>query len=557
MLSHLYIKDLAIVTSLAVEFASGMTSLTGETGAGKSILIDALGLVLGDRADNSLIRSGSERTEVSAVFDLSDAPRAAAWLEQQALDDGDECILRRVLVRSGSSRAYINGSPVPLKSLQALGELLVDIHGQHAHQSLLRPEQQRLLLDAFAGNRAQRKKVKQLFNDWQTARQQLETLAATALERNEHLELLQFQIDELSRLGLSPGEIEQLDQDQRLLSNASLLLQQCTRIDQLLNAEEGSVRTLLSSANRELSEILPMDPALNECQELLEGATIQIDEAISSLRSYADGVELDPLRLEQVEQQLGELHDLARKYHCRPVELPARLQTLQEELAQIEHSDLQLEALRQQVAGLEADYLAQAGILREEREAAARRLEKAVTEQIRTLAMPDGRMEIRLQPLEQSQYAAHGMDRVAFLVSTNPGQPPQPLAKVASGGELSRLSLAIQIATIGCNPVPTLIFDEVDVGIGGGVAEIVGRLLRQLGGKQQILCVTHLPQVAAQGHHHLLILKENDKAGVRSGVTPLTGEARVNEIARMLGGIKITEQTLAHAREMIGRQTDP
>jgi DNA repair protein RecN (Recombination protein N) len=550
MLSRIHIKDLAIVTALEVEFHQGLTALTGETGAGKSILIDALGLVLGDRADNGMIRSDSLRAEITAVFRPEPRSPAHQWLEQHSLDSGEECILRRVLMRDGPSRAFINGSPVPVKSLLALGEHLVDIHGQHAHQSLLRRDQQRILLDEYGGNAEQCNRVTQLYRQWSEAAQRLTKLEAATQERAERLELLRYQIDELSRLELTPEELEELDRDQRRLGAAGRLQQQCAELLTALYEEEDSVTTRLTRASRELDEILTLEPRLSDCQALMEAADIQLREAISNLRQYAQEIELNPQRLEQIEQRLADIHDLARKYRCRPEELPQRLDSLSAECETLENADLQLDKLAQETKRLKQEYLKQAASLSQRRQQAAERMQQEVSEGIQALGMPHGEMQVQIEHLGMDRASATGLDRIEFLVSANPGMAPQPLAKVASGGELSRISLALQVATIRWAQVPTLIFDEVDVGIGGAVAEIVGRVLRQLGEQRQVLCVTHLAQVAAQGRHHLRIVKDAPGETVVTSVHQLDGETRVQEIARMLGGMDITSRTLAHAREM-------
>ena len=551
MLTRLHIKDLAIVTTLDAEFSDGMTSLTGETGAGKSILIDALGLALGDRADTGMIRAGCDRAEITAVFQLTEPGGANQWLMQQALDAGGECILRRVLVREGHSRAFINGSPATLKSIQSLGEQLVDIHGQHAHQSLLRADHQRALLDGYAGNRERCDSVANLFREWRQAAAEKETVSKTLDERRARLDLLRFQIDELTTLALGSAEVEEIDREQRRLSGAGQMRIQCTHILDLLDEEDASARTRLIHANAELDQMIQLEPTLADCREMLESAAIQIDEAVDTLKDYAETIELDPKRLARVEQRLEEIQDFARKYRCRPQELPERLAALQQDFDEIGHIDSRLEQLEQRCAELEQRYLAQSEALHEARTSAAEKLGKTVSKDIRKIGMPDGKVKILVEKQPEGKATVNGMDRISFLVSTNPGQPPQPLAKIASGGELSRISLAIQVATIRCGSIPTLIFDEVDVGIGGGVAEIVGRLLRNLGEGRQVLCVTHLPQVAARGQHHLLIRKRSGKNGVMAEIGTLEGDARVREVARMLGGIDITENTLAHANEMI------
>ena len=556
MLTHLHIKDLAIISSLELEPAAGMTVLTGETGAGKSILIDALGLALGERADNDMIRSGCNRAEITATFDIAGLTTARTWLAEQALDAGDECILRRVLVRDGRSRAFINATPAPLQSVQALGELLVDIHGQHAHQSLLRRGCQRDLLDAYAGHRPLLDETARLFRQWRTQDESLARLRAASEDRAARLDLLRHQVSELENLRLGENELADLDEEHARLSNIGRLRETTAQALDALYDREGSVQEQLARISRELEELSALDGNLAGIRELLEGALVQVEEATAGLRRYADGLDLDPARLGQVENRLEEIHDLARKYRVRPQELADRLGRLQTELNELEHAGVHLSNLEEQVAALRADYLRRAETLSKQRRQAARKLEKAIVRLLHDLGMPEGRFSVEIQAQPQERAGPGGLDQIEFLVSTNPGQPPQSLAKVASGGELSRISLAIQVATIQCGLIPTLIFDEVDAGIGGGTAEIVGQLLRRLGESRQVLCVTHLPQVAAQGHRHLQIKKHTDGKTTRTGVQALEEDERIREIARMLGGMEITGRTLAHAREMVSNSRD-
>ncbi len=551
MLTHIHIKDLAIVTSLQLDLNPGMTTLTGETGAGKSILIDALGLVLGERADNDMIRDGCERAEITAVLDVSNLDQASDWLRQHSLDANGECILRRVLSRSSSSKAYINGSPVPARSLQNLGDLLVDIHGQHAHQSLLKRDQQRELLDEYAGHQELKQQLTEAFQKWQASEQKLQQLSSASNDRREKLELLRYQASELNELKLAGSELLELDQEHSRLSNAGQLQTGCDYILTNLYDSENSIQGRLSQIQNELEQMITTDPALSEIREMLDGAVIQVQEATHSLRHYADGIELDPARLELVEQRLADIHDMARKYRCRPEKLAATTAALEEELKQLEHADIHLAELEQQVQTYQAGYMELARKLDSSRRFAADSLARDVSNSMHTLGMPDGLLKISIETLTPEHASINGLNRIEFMVSTNPGQSPKPLTKVASGGELSRISLAIQVATVSCSGTPVLIFDEVDVGIGGGTAEIVGSLLRQLGGYRQVLCVTHLPQVAAQGHNHLQVTKSGENGTVQTQVMPLEGNLRVQEIARMLGGVKITNQTLAHAEEMV------
>ncbi len=551
MLNHIHIKDLAIVSSLELELRPGMTTLTGETGAGKSILIDALGLVLGERADNDMIRDGADRAEITAVLDISNLDKVQEWLRENSLDTEGECILRRVLSSSAGSKAFVNGSPVPVRLLQNLGDLLVDIHGQHAHQSLLKRDQQRELLDEYAGHQELKHQVASTFHLWHESQDKLDRLRADSSERSKRIDLLRYQVSELNELKLGENELEELDRDHAKLSNAGLLQGGCGLILDGLYDNENAIHGRLSQIQNELGQMINADPSLSEIREVLEGAVIQIQEATHSLRQYADGIELDPTQLEQVEQRLGDIHDIARKYRCNPGEINQTRQELEEELEQLEHADIHLAKLEQQVESNWADYLELAQQLDAGRRGAAHNLSHEVTSGMNTLGMPDGRLEITVETLPSDKASANGLNRIEFLVTANPGQPTKPLIKVASGGELSRISLAIQVATTRCSGTPILIFDEVDVGIGGGTAEIVGKLLRELGRHRQVLCVTHLAQVAAQGHNHLQVTKGGANGTVQTEVVALDGDRRVQEIARMLGGVTITDQTLAHAEEMI------
>jgi DNA repair protein RecN (Recombination protein N) len=553
MLSHIHIKDLAVVSALELELNPGMTVLTGETGAGKSILIDALGLVLGDRADNGMIRDGCDRAEITAAFDISNLTLANSWLAEQSLEAGTECILRRVLVRDGRSRAFINDSPVSLQSLQTLGEMLVDIHGQHAHQSLLHRGAQRGLLDAYANHQSLVEETARLYQAWRETSDSLEQLRTASEERTARLDLLRYQVNELDALKLGDTEIEELDEQHARLSNLGRLRETSAQALSALYDTDGSVQEQLAGISRELEELSSLDSGLTEIRELIENALIQVEEATTNLRQYGEGLELDPQQLEQVERRLEEIHDLARKYRTQPKELPARLDQLKTELDELEHADIHLARLEEQAQTLHQEFLAQAKALNKSRRKAAPKLEQEVCSGIRSLGMPEGRFSINIEPLPEEKVSANGLDRIEFLVSANPGQSLQSLAKVASGGELSRISLSIQVATIRCGQIPTLIFDEVDAGIGGGVAEIVGQLLRQLGDKRQVLCVTHLPQVAAQGHQHLQVSKETDGSTTHTQVRILDQDEQVEEVARMLGGVEITHRTLDHAKEMVAK----
>ncbi len=553
MLSHILIRDLAIVSHLELELGAGMTALTGETGAGKSILIDALGLALGDKADPTMIRAGRDRAEVAASFDLAALPAVRDWLEEQDLAEGGECTIRRVLPRAGRSRAYINGHPASGGQLQTLGELLVDIHGQHAHQSLLRPAAQRELLDGYAGHTGMARELADRYRDFRALDTRLRTIVTQGAERRARLDLLRFQVGELEALGLATEEVEELDREQKRLANLGLLQSTAGRLLDGLYDGESAIRDQLGHAVGELDGLLTFDEGLAEIRELVAGAAIQVEEAASGLRQYLDGLELDPALLDQVEARLVQVHDLARKFRVQPRQISETLERLRGELASLEGDEVSVDALERKRDAAWGYFLDLASELSGRRREAARRLGATVTASMQELGMKGGRFEAGVTRGDGEAASAQGLDRVEFLVSANPGQPLQPLAKVASGGELSRISLCIQVAAAECAAIPTLIFDEVDVGIGGAVAEIVGRLLRTLGTARQVLCVTHLPQVAAQAHQHLQVRKESQDDQIHTRIASLDPEARVDEIARMLGGTAITAKTLAHAREMIER----
>lgn len=552
MLSSIHIRDLVIVRALDLRLQPGMTALTGETGAGKSILIDALGLALGDKADNGMIRSGCDKAEVSATFDLADSPNAAAWLEQHDLSANGDCIVRRVLVRDGRSRAYINGSPSPQGLLAELGEQLVDIHGQHAHQSLLRSAAQRSLLDAYAGHDALVHATADAFRGWRDARQQHEQLTQAAADRANRLDYLRYQVDELTHVASDASDLTELEASHGRLANAERLLGESTQLVGMLGEDDQSLDTALSQAIHLLDGLIQLDPELQRVRDMLDSAAIQIDEAAGELRHYRDRIEPDPERLNELDTRLGRLYDTARKHRVSPAELPQVLTAMQDELEGLEQADDTLRRLDGEVARLDAVYAGHAEHLSGARQAAATRLATTVTASMQELGMRGGRLLIDCAT-QTGQHAAHGQDQITFLVAANPGQPPAALAQVASGGELSRISLAIQVATADCGEVASLIFDEVDVGIGGAVAEIVGQLLRRLGTTRQVLCVTHLAQVAAQAHQHLRVLKLSDDETTETRIEMLNADDRIHEVARMMGGIDITEHTLRHAQEMIDR----
>ncbi len=552
MLRHLQVRNLVVVESLSLELEEGMTALTGETGAGKSILVDALALALGGPGDRGMIREGADQAEVTALFDVADLPAARAWLQEQALDEEDDCILRRVLARGGRSRAFVNGRPVPLKRLAELGGLLVEIHGQHEHQRLLRPSVQRELLDAWAGHDELVAAVRRAHRRWRDAGRALETLRAETDEREKRLDYLEFQLAELEPVVREVADLEQLEREQKRLAGAETLLQGADRLLRLLEADESSAQPLLAAALRESTALAgEAAPELAPVAELLESARIQVEEAAAAVRDFAAGIEPDPERLAAVESRLGAVHDLARKHRVAPRDLPALHRELAAERDRLADADASLAALEAEAEAARARYLEACRALGRSRRQAAVRLAERLTGQMQGLAMEGGRFEIAVEPLDEEAGGPAGLERVEFRVATNPGQAPAPLARVASGGELSRLSLAIQVAVTADGDLAALVFDEVDTGIGGGVAETVGALLRRLGERRQVFCVTHLPQVAAQAHHHLRVRKRRLKSGVRTEVEVLEGEERIREIARMSGGRRITPQALEHARALV------
>ncbi len=554
MLQSLHIRDFAIVKSLELHLEDGLTVLTGETGAGKSILIDALALALGERAEAGVIRHGATRAEVSASFVLAPKSDAARWLKDNDLEDEGSCVLRRVVETDKPSRAYINGRPTPVQTLRALGELLVDIHGQHEHQSLLKRDAQRRTLDDHAGLTDTVGALEQHYREWRALTERLETLARESSDRVARVELLSHQVRELEALALAADEVPQLEEEHARLANGAELVEGAQAVAlAVYDDDEQACATLLARAQTRLEALARFDPKMTEIAALLGEATIQIDEAASQLHQYLDSLELDPARLQWVETRIATLHDLGRKHKVKPDELPQVLARLQTELADIEDYDLNLDRLKDGIAKESEAYLKLAKEISRRRKEMAQKLSDAVSARMQELGMPGGRFEITLTPLPEGEHTAYGLERIEFLVSANPGQPLKPLSKVASGGELSRISLAIQVITSAHGHIPTLIFDEVDVGVGGRVAEIVGRELRALGESRQALCITHLAQVAAQGQHHIQVSKRAEGSVTHIAAHTLSSAERIAEIARMIGGVEINQKTLAHAEDMLAR----
>jgi DNA repair protein RecN (Recombination protein N) len=550
MLTQITISQFTVVDTLDVEFGSGMTVLTGETGAGKSIILDALGLCLGDRADTGMIRPGAERAELTAIFDLSAIPAARSWLAERDLESGDddrECLLRRTLNREGRSRAYINGRPSTLEDCARLGELLIDIHGQHAHQSLLRRAFQRDLLDQFAGAADYRARVAELAEEWRDTKERLQALERAQHERADREELLRYQVGELEELALRSGETAELEYEQRRLSNADTIQRE---VAEAITASEHAERGA-RDALRALDPAMHATKAVGSIRDLLDSSAIQLAEARSELEHYLADCDSDPARLSEVEDRLDTIYTLARKHRVDADALPEHHEALVGELAELDSSDERLAGLREALADLEARYGEAAAELSAARRTGAQQLEKAVARLLGKLSMGNCRFRIALAPRPSEQPHPLGVEDIELQISTQPGAAPQPLTRVASGGELSRISLAIQVAAAAKTHVPCMVFDEVDVGIGGAVAEVVGRLLADMARKSQVLCVTHLPQVAAQGDRHLRIVKKGRGKDLASYLSLLGDDERVEEIARMLGGVKITDSTRAHAREML------
>jgi len=551
VLKQLLIRNFAIIDQLELQFGAGLTVFTGETGAGKSILVDALGLALGDRANTSIIRPGNQQTEITAVFDTGDNSRIRSLLDEQALADQEgEVIIRRVIGDDGRSRAYVNDRPVALQLLRTLGELLVDIHSQHDHQSLARREIQRELLDDYGSHVLESTAVLQAYNEWHDARAQLRELER-ADNREETVSLLRYQVTELEALRPVPGEYEDIDNEHRRLANAARLLETAHRTYSQLCDDDQSLDSILNSLTSELRELEQFDTRVADISRIMDEAGIQISEAGNELRRYIDSLDVEPDALQEVEKRLADYHTIARKHQVQPQQLADHMEVLHARLHAYENNQQLKGDLQKRLATALNQYQEAAAGLNQRRVRSAKKLQKEITRQLHNLGMPDGEFLIALESSEAEEPRPWGTDQVEFMVNMNPGQALQPLRKVASGGELSRISLAIKVIASSDRGVPCLIFDEVDAGIGGGIAEIVGKLLHGLAGQYQVLCVTHLAQVAAQGDNHMLVKKAADRNSTRTQIMALTDQERIEEIARMLGGLTLTEQTRKHAREML------
>lgn len=551
MLTQLTVQNFAIVRFLELDLSSGMTTITGETGAGKSIAIDALGLCLGERAEAAMVRPGEKRAEVSARFDIHKNLAAQKWLLDNQLDSSGECILRRVVTQEGRSKAYINATPVPVNQLKHLGSKLVAIHGQHAHHQLLKPTQQLRIVDSYSRHSNQLEQVAQAFQQWQNLRHEKDRLLAQQAAQQSRQQLLEYQVQELDEFALQPEEYQQLDQQHKRLSNSSELLDGCQQLAMLLSQDdEVNVLSMLSQGSKKLSELLEYEPKLQSAYDLIQEAIIQVEEAGHQLSHSADQFEIDPEEFAQLEQRLSMSLDLARKHQVSPEQLPELHLKLAEELAQMASMDELLIQIDEQIATSWQTYQSVAARLSQSRQRQAKQLSHLLEKSIRQLSMPKAKCQLDIIA-DPEHPSPNGWDKAELLVTTNPGQPLQPLNKVVSGGELSRISLAIQVICAENIQVPTLIFDEIDVGISGPTAAVVGQMLRLLGQSNQVLCVTHLPQVAGNGHQQLRVSKKQQKQSTETTMDVLNGDQRIEELARLLAGDEITEVTLANARELL------
>ncbi|MDI9819036.1 MULTISPECIES: DNA repair protein RecN [unclassified Legionella] len=550
MLTTLRIENFAIVKQLELDFSTGMTAFTGETGAGKSIMIDALMLALGSRADASVIRPGEEKCDICACFQIEPHSEPAQWLVENDLPyEEGTILLRRVLYAEGRSKSYINGQPFPLQKIKELSQMLVHIHGQHQHQTLMQHTSHREQLDRYAGHFELLEEVSQAYKKCQKIRQEIESLQHQEAG-SDKIHLLQFQINELLALNLQKNEMQKLHEEHQLLHHAHDYLQNTQQISQLLNAEDQpSICQGLNEVLHLLHNLPQEQKAIQTCGELINNALIQCEEAFDEIRKFAGQIQLDPERLQEVESRLSTLHQAGRKYHVDANHLLEHVLALEEELKYLQDAKGKITSLEQEYTCQLKAFELSSKRLRASRQSHAKKLAAAISACIQQLGMPKGYIEIDIIPLEKMQ--PQGLDKVEYKVCTNPGMMPEVLAKIVSGGELSRISLAIQMITAQRGATPTLLFDEVDVGIGGATAALVGQLLRKLGERLQVFCVTHQPQVASCAHHHFIVEKHSDNKQTYSRIIALGNNEKVDEIARMLGGLTITEQTRSHARELL------
>ena len=546
------ISNYTLVESLEIEFAQGTTAITGETGAGKSLVLDALGMALGDRADTDTIRHGKERAEITATFDINTIEAAKAWLDANDFNSDENCILRRIYTREGRSRGYINGQPSTMSQLQELGDMLTDIHSQHEHQSLLRKETHCRLLDEYAKADDLATKVASEYSAWHKVHLDLTNLLQRSDELDDRKDLLSFQVNELQQFDLTAKHLEQLELEQKTLANAEQIVQDSHNLLAICEqAEEFNLRDSLNKALSILANIEYKPDALKITEELLQGGLIQIEEAINEISHHIDRFEADPQRLQTVEEQLSAVFQLSRKHRVNPDQLEITLQTLEAELKNLIGGSENINAMEEKLADLAKSYEKSAKQLSSKRKSASKTMAKEINRQLQKLSMEGAELLVQLSPISHGEYRSSGLEEVEFLLATNPGQPHKMLAKIASGGELSRVSLAIQVVAANHSKIPTLVFDEVDVGIGGSTADIVGQLIKQLGERGQVISVTHQPQVAAHAHHHYRASKVIEDNSAESLMVPLNQQQKVEELARMLGGAKVTKQTLSHASELL------
>lgn len=554
MLSELSIRNFATVESLQIEFKPGMSVITGETGAGKSVILGALSLSLGDRADKGTVRTGAKKAELSAEFNIEAIPAAQGWLHDHDLDHDDShaCILRRVITNDGRSKGYINGSPVTMASLKSLGEMLIDIHSQHEHQSLLHKATHLRMLDDFSVDKDLSAKLHSTWKQWQQNNQQMLQLKSASEESSAQSQLLSYQLTELEEMDIAENEVEELDTEFKALNSADSIISTIQAVlDLCSEGDDHNASSSLASSLSALREIPAQDEKVKSITSLLENAEIQLSEAVAELRAFNDEFSADPQRLETINNRLSDLYSVARKHKINAKELPALVADLQEQLARFENSDAELEQLKANDELLRDQYQQIGKKVSANRKKGAKKLSNEVNKQIATLGMPNASLAVSLITNDSDRPSQHGLESAEFLVSTNPGQAPQALNKIASGGELSRISLAIQVITAQTTHTPILVFDEVDVGIGGGVAKVVGELLRELGAKTQIFCVTHQAQVASQGHNHFYVSKSTGADSTQTSIVELTEKEIIREVARMLGGDDFTDESLAHAQQMV------
>ena len=557
MLSLITVRNYAVIDEVEVEFDEGLSVLTGETGAGKSILVDALGLALGDRADAGAVRKGCRQAQISVLFECPQDHPALDWLAERGLDQDDTCLLRRVVSARGRSRAFVNNQPATLQDLRSVGSRLVNIHGQGAHQALLHAPAQRSVVDHHGGHLQLTSQVAAAFGDWKSCEAAYEAQQQRGADRASELELLRFQVRELEGLDYREGELEALQEERGRLANVDRLSNSIeSALSGLYERDHGSAQQVIAQAQRELSDACALDPSLGDAANLLAEAEIQVQEAVRGLTGYRDRLEPDPKRLDWVESRLATIRSLSLRHHVEEAELGDLLETLRSRIDAFENAAESLEAARQRARQARDTYFGVAEELSAARLKCAASLSEAVEAQMAVLGLPNGRFRAEIRKKPQDRADATGIDRIKFQVSLNPGQEFGSLSRVASGGELSRISLALEVVAAGATSIPTLVFDEVDAGIGGGVAEIVGRRLADIAAHRQVLCVTHLAQVASQGRQHYRVRKSAQTESTRTGVHSLSRGERIEELARMLGGVEITARTRAHAEEMIDRAAD-